>query len=169
MYPGAWLSNSALRFTAHISEYHRLQRGRASPVRRALTVLLCLSAVVPLASCGRAGRHGVHAGIEQLASISAEGALMAGDLARGRTKTTFVRVHGAELSAQAEHEAEKLNDDPVAPDLRSPIKAAIKLAADIGGAIDDLRVSPQDRQQASQDEAKLHHLATEAGALAETL
>ena len=40
---------------------------------------------------------------------------MADDLARGRTKTTFIRVHGGELSAQAQHEAEKLNDDPVAP------------------------------------------------------
>jgi hypothetical protein len=94
---------------------------------------------------------------------------MADDLARGRTKTTFVRVHGAELSAQAEHEAEKLNDDPVSPELRGPIKAAVKLASDIGGAIDDLRVSPQDRQQARQDEAKLHHWAAEAGTLAETL
>jgi hypothetical protein len=138
-------------------------------VRRALTVLLCLSAVVALASCGRAGRHGVHAGIEQLASISAESALMAEDLARGRTKTTFVRVHGAELSAQAEHEAEKLNDDPVAPELKMPIEEAIKLAADIGGAIDDMRVSPQDREQARQDEVKLRHWAGQANRLAEAL
>jgi hypothetical protein len=138
-------------------------------VRRALTVLLCLSAVTPLASCGRAGRHGVRAGIEQLASISAEGALMAGDLARGRTKTTFVRVHGAELSAQAEHEAEKLNDDPVSPELKTPIEQAIKLSSDIGGAIDDMRVSPQDREQARQDEVKLRHWAGQADRLAEAL
>lgn len=115
------------------------------------------------------GHRVVRAGIEQLASISAEGALIAEDLARGRTKTTFVRVHGAELSAQAEHEAEKLNDEPVSPDLRSRIKPAVKLAVEIGSAIDDLRVSPKDRQQARQDKAKLHHLAYEAGKLAETL
>lgn len=94
---------------------------------------------------------------------------MANDLARGRTKTTFVRVHGAELSAQAEHEAEKLNDAPVSADLQSPIEAAIELSSDIGGAIDDLRVSPQDRQQARQDEAKLRHWADEARTLAEKL
>jgi hypothetical protein len=111
----------------------------------------------------------VRAGIEQLASISAEGSLMADDLARGRTKTTFVRVHGAELSAQAEHEAEKLNDDPVSPGLQASIEVAIKLSSDIGGAIDDLRVSPQDRGQARQDEAKLRHWANEARALAEKL
>jgi hypothetical protein len=111
----------------------------------------------------------VRAGIEQIASISAEGALMAEDLARGRTKTTFVRVHGAELSAQAEHESEKLNDDPLSPSLRAPVKAAIKLSSDIGGAIDELRVSPQDRVQARQDEAKLREWANEAGSLAEEL
>jgi queuine/archaeosine tRNA-ribosyltransferase len=111
----------------------------------------------------------LRAGIEQLASISAEGALMADDLARGRTKTTFVRVHGAELSAQAEHEAEKLNDDPISPSSQGSVRAAIKLSSDIGGAIDDLRVSPQDRRQARQDEVKLSRWANEARALAEKL
>jgi hypothetical protein len=111
----------------------------------------------------------LRAGIEQLASISAEGSLMADDLARGRTKTTFVRVHGAELSAQAEHEAEKLNDDPISPSLQGSVKAAIKLSSDIGGAIDDMRVSPRDRVQAREDEAKLRQWAHEAGSLAEKL
>jgi hypothetical protein len=122
-----------------------------------------------LTACGRADSTGVQAGIEQLASISAEGALMAEDVARRRTKTTFVRVHGAELSAQAEHEAEKLNDDPVAPKLKQPIHTAIELSADISGAIDALRVSPQDREQARESERKLRHWADEARKLAEEL
>jgi hypothetical protein len=115
------------------------------------------------------GHEGVRASIEQLASISVEGALMASDLARGRTKTTFVRVHGAELSAQAEHEAEKLNDAPVSPGLRSSVEAAIELSSDMGGAIDDMRVSPHDREQAGQDEVKLRGWADEARTLAEKL
>ncbi len=111
----------------------------------------------------------MEAGIKQRASIPAEGSLMADDVARGRTKTTFVRVHGAELSAQAEHEAEKLNDDPVAAKLKQPIETAIELSADISGAIDDLRVSPQDREQARESERKLQDWADEAGKLAEGL
>ena len=94
---------------------------------------------------------------------------MANDVARGRTKTTFVRVHGAELSAQAQHEAEKLNDDPVAVGLRSPVETAITLASDIGGAIDDMRVSPQDRRQAREGQARLQRWAMEARMLAKTL
>jgi hypothetical protein len=136
---------------------------------RPLAVLVLIALATPLTACGRASSTGVRAGIEQLASISAEGALMADDLARGRTKTTFVRVHGAELSAQAEHEAEKLNDDPVAQKLKQPIHTAIELSADISGAIDDLRVSPQDREQARESERKLLHWAGEAGKLAEEL
>jgi hypothetical protein len=138
-------------------------------MRPAPTVLLLVLLSSALVACGRASSRGVRAGVEQLASISAEAALMADDLARGRTKTTFVRVHGAELSAQSEHEAEKLNDDPVAPGLKRHVQAAITLSADIGGAIDDLRVSPQDRAQAREDEGKLRDWAREARTLAESL
>lgn len=138
-------------------------------MRRLLTLLVLLAVAPSLVACGRVSEVGVRAGVEQLASISAEGALMADDLARKRSKVTFVRVHGAELSAQAEHEAEKLNDDPVSPELKKPIEAAITLSADIGGAIDDMRVSPQDREQAREDEGKLRHWALEARKLAETL
>jgi hypothetical protein len=136
---------------------------------RPLTALVLIGLVTPLTACGQATSAGVQASIKQLASISAEGALMADDLVHRRTKTTFVRVHGAELSAQAEHEAEKLNDDPVAPKLEQPIHTAIELSADIGGAIDDLRMSPQDREQALESERKLRHWAEDASKLAETL
>ena len=136
-----------------------------------VTVLVGLvsAGALVIAGCGVEPRHQVRVSIEQLASISAEGSLMAYDLARGQTKTTFVRVHGDDLSAQAQHEAEKLNDDPVAPDLRGRIQVALKLAADIGGAIDELRTSPQDRSQAAQDETKLRTWADQARKLAESI
>jgi hypothetical protein len=137
------------------------------------TNLLLAVVVVGIAAvssgCGREARHQVRLSVEQIASISAEGALMADDLARGRTKTTYVRVHGNELSSQTEHEAEKLNDDPVTPDLRGRVQAAITLASDVGGAIDDLRTSPQDRRQARMVEHKLRHWADEAGKLAQSI
>jgi hypothetical protein len=136
---------------------------------RSLTIVLLMPVMIAAGGCGRAGEAGVQAGIEQIASISDEGALIAEGVARARTKTTFVRVHGDELSAQAEHEAEKLSDDPVSAALKPRIEKAIKLAGDIGGAIDELRVSPHDRQQAREDEAKLRVWAQQATALAETL
>jgi hypothetical protein len=137
--------------------------------RRAAVAGLVVVLAGLIGGCGRERRHQVRLGVEQIASISAEGALMADDLRRGRTKTTFVRVHGEELSSQAQHEAEKLNDDPVSADLHGRIQAAIKLASDIGGAIDDLRTSPQDHQQAAQAEAHLQRWAKEARRLAESI
>jgi hypothetical protein len=131
--------------------------------------LLVILVVVPLTGCGRETRHDVRISIQQIASISSEGALIADDVAAGRTKTTFVRVHGNDLSSQAEHEAEKLNDDPVAPDLKPRIQSAIKLASDIGGAIDDMRVSPGDRQQAQQAAQNLRRWAAEAQKLAQSI
>jgi hypothetical protein len=139
------------------------------PVKRVSSLLSAIAIAMSFGACGHAHKPGVRAGIEEIASIAAESALMADDLARGRSKITFIRVHGAELSAQAQHEAEKLNDDPVAPSLKSPVQSAITLASDVGGAIDEMRVSPQDRQQAGEDEAKLHEWALKARKLAETL
>jgi hypothetical protein len=123
----------------------------------------------PLAGCGRETNHDVRVSIEQIASISSEGSLMADDLARGRTKTTYVRVHGEELSSQAEHEAEKLNDAPVDPALHERIDKAIGLSSEIGGAIDDMRVSPHDRQAAQQAAQDLKKWADEARKIADSI
>jgi hypothetical protein len=150
--------------------YAPLERGRGDRfsqyvggVRRAVaSVCLLVGLVTSLSGCGLDRRQEVRVGIEQLTSIAAEGALMADDVARERTTTTLVRVHGDELSAQAQHEAEKLNDDSIPRDLTMRAQTAIKLASDIGGAIDDLRTSPHDRQRARQDEAKLRRWSAEA-------
>ena len=138
-------------------------------MRRAATAALIALACVPLAGCGRESRHDVRASIEQIGSIAAEGALMGDDLARARTKTTYFRVHGEELSSQAEHEAEKLSDAPVDPDLHGAVEKAIELSADIGGAIDDMRVSPNDHEQARKSVQDLRRWAGEAQRLAESL
>jgi hypothetical protein len=138
-------------------------------VRRALALASVAALGWALGGCGRETNHDVRSAIEQIASISSEGSLMADDLARGRTKTTFVRVHGEELSSQAEHEAEKLNDAPVDPALHARIDKAIGLASEIGGSIDDMRVSPQDRQQARQAQQDLKKWADEATKLADSI
>jgi hypothetical protein len=138
-------------------------------MRRVVAFALAVLAATPLAGCGRETRHDVRAAVEQLGSIAAEGALMGEDLARNRTKTTYLRVHGEELSSQAEHEAEKLNDAPVDRDLHAPIDKAIELSSDIGGAIDDMRVSPQDHALARKSADDLRRWADEAQKLAESM
>jgi hypothetical protein len=138
-------------------------------VHRALAIALAAVVAALTGGCGRETNHDVRVSIEQIASIGSEGALMASDVARDRTKNTYVRVHGEELSSQAEHEAEKLNDAPIDPALRSRVEKAIGLAGEIGGGIDDLRVAPQDRQKAAQTQDDLEHWADEARKLADSI
>jgi hypothetical protein len=138
-------------------------------MRAVISLALLAASALAITACGNESRHDVRISVQQIASIGSEGALMAHDVAHGRTKTTFVRVHGDDLSMQAEHEAEKLNDDPVASDIKSRIPKALKLASDIGGAIDDMRVSPGDRQQAAQAEQNLLRWAAEARKLAQSI
>ena len=54
-------------------------------------------------------------------------------------------------------------------DLKARAQAAIKLASEIGGAIDELRTSPQDRGQDRQDRAKLRHWSAEARKLGNSI
>ena len=126
------------------------------------SVLALLAVSLCLGGCGNMGRTGMRASIAQLTSIAAEGALMAQDLADDRTKTTFVRTHGEELSSQAEHEAEKLNDTPLDRGLGAIRAKAIGLASAIGNAIDGLRTAPHDRRSASQAAHDLKALSARA-------
>ena len=87
---------------------------------------------------------------------------MAQDIAKGRTQDTFVRTYGEELSSQAEHEAEKLSDTPLARGLGTIRVRAIELAAAMRLAIDALRVAPHDRRSASTAVQDLKHLSLEA-------
>jgi len=134
-------------------------------LKRAAALLVALTAALAT-GCGNETNHDVRQSIEQIASISAEAAIMADDLERGRTKTTYFRVHGEELSSQAEHEAEKLSDAPIDPALHDRVEKAIGLSAEISGAIDDMRVSPNDAQQARQAEQDLNKWAEEARKIA---
>jgi hypothetical protein len=138
-------------------------------LRRTAALASAFAVALALAGCGRETNHDVRVSIEQIASIGSEGSLMADDLARGRTKTTYVRVHGEELSSQAEHEAEKLNDAPVDPALHARIDKAIGLSSEISGAIDDMRVAPQDRQVARQAQQNLKKWADEAQKIASSI
>jgi hypothetical protein len=127
----------------------------------AITFLASLA----LGGCGQLKVDELTRGVKTLRSIAAEGALMADDVARDRTKVTFVRVHGAELSESAGHEAEKLNDSQRPADLDPEVKEAIQIAEAESDAIDKLRVAPGDRAQARDQRAELRHQAVRANQL----
>ena len=81
-------------------------------MRRRLVALAVLGVMTAaLAGCGGPITPGeLSRSIQTMESSAAEGALLADDVARDRTKATFVRVHARDLSDVVTHEAEKLND-----------------------------------------------------------
>jgi hypothetical protein len=129
--------------------------GMAAPIALALA----------FGGCGDLQVDELTRGVKTLRSIASEGSLMADDVARDRTKATFVRVHGAELSDAAGHEAEKLNDAKRSPDLDHAVREAIQIAQAESDAIDQLRVAPGNRTQAEGARAELRHQYVRANQL----
>lgn len=135
-------------------------RGRAL-----LTAALALALACALSGCGELKVDELTRGVKTLRSIAAEGALMADDVARDRTKATFVRVHGAELSDAASQEAEKLNDSRRPAKLDHAVRRAIQIAEAESDAIDQLRTAPGNRTRAEGARAELRHQAVRANNL----
>lgn len=129
-----------------------------------MAVLLLVAPM--LGGCNELQPEELARGVETLHSIAAEGSLIADGVARRRTKTTFVRVHGAELSEAAEHEAEKLNDSQRPASLDGYVRRAIEIAQAESDAIDSLRIAPKDTAEAEQQAAVLRKTAGEAAKLA---
>jgi hypothetical protein len=130
--------------------------------RRAVPLAASLAAlVVGTAGCGDYTKVDFRGSTKALASIAAEGTLIAQDEARNRTLTSFVRAHGQDLSDQAQHEAEKMSDAPLAPGLSAKVDRAVALASSIGSSLDAIRVAPDDRAVAAQSARDLRRYARE--------
>jgi hypothetical protein len=109
--------------------------------------------------------------IGTLESTAAEGALLADQVARDRSKKTFVRVHARELGETVEHEAEKLNDAEAEPQGGvAPAKTqAIDLADQISAALGRIQTAPDDPAEGGTAQKELSALSEKAGKLAEGL
>lgn len=126
---------------------------------------LALALLLALPGCGDLKTDELTRGVKTLRSIAAEGALLADDVTRDRTKATFVRVHGAELSEEAAHEAEKLNDAERPAKLDRAVRRAIQIAEAESDALDQLQVAPGNRTRAEGVRAELRHQAVRANNL----
>jgi hypothetical protein len=100
--------------------------------------------------------------VDTLSSSASEGALIARDLARNRTKNTFARVRMRELGETVDHEAEKLSDATPQESIRGKKTEAVKLAEDISDALGKVQVSIDNRARAVQAAADLDDLSKRA-------
>jgi hypothetical protein len=108
--------------------------------------------------------------IETLESTAAEGALLADDVARDRTKATFARAHARDLGDVVQHEAEKLNDaDADQADVAAAKTDAIDLADRIGSALGQIQTAPDSESDGRTASRALDRLSQDAGDLADGL
>jgi predicted outer membrane protein len=138
--------------------------------RKLASLAAALAASAVLGACGGDMRRDeLNRSIESLQSSAGDGELTAFGAARDRTKTTFVRVHAREISEDVDHEAEKLNDAFVKPDVKPYKQRAVELADLISDALGRLRTSPQDEEVARQVRQQLRDLADQAQQLRDEL
>jgi hypothetical protein len=141
-------------------------------VRRLLLALAVAAATVALLpGCGGPITPDELArSVETLESAAAEGQLLAGGVARDRTKSTFVRVHARELGDVVEHEAEKLSDaEADQADVAAAKTDAVDLAGRIDEALGQLQTAPGDEATGRTAAEALGRLSEDAGKLADGL
>jgi hypothetical protein len=135
-----------------------------------LAAALVAAAVFPLSGCGGPMRpEELARSVDTLSSSAAEGALIARDLARNRTKNTFVRARMRELGETVDHEAEKLSDATPQEAISGEKTEAVKLAEDISNALGEVQVSVDNRDRATQAAAELDDLSSRAEDLSKSL
>jgi hypothetical protein len=138
-------------------------------MRTAVTIALILGLLL-LPGCGGPMKSSeLKNSVGTLQSAAAEGELLAGDVARDRTRATFARGLARDLSDIADHEAEKLADATPRESIADDQAEAIRLAEDIAQALGKIQVEPGSEAAGREAENELSRLADRAMALGDSL
>jgi hypothetical protein len=115
-------------------------------------VVLALLAGILLAACGGSGGTLNAASLakqsEAVQSLAAEGALLAGDSAAGRSTATFRREHSSELAKVAASTASSLRAGTTTPALQPQLRALRVISGRVSVALGQLADASQRQQRA---------------------
>ena len=132
---------------------------------RVLLALLLL--LVP--ACGGSGELSAEQfkkQAESIQSFAAEGALLARDVADGKSTANFTRVHAGELAASAAKLEQTLTSAQPAPDVESELARAVELAERVAATLKELERSPGNAAAARRVQGELEVAAKQAEELA---
>ena len=120
---------------------------RSSPRSAHRKTCFVLLATVALAGCngGTVDRHALTNDAATLDSIACEGALLAHDVARGRTTTYFAREQAEELDLQSSNLADALSRRKTAPGIEQKVRQKANDAARLAATLKRLHDHPADR------------------------
>jgi len=108
---------------------------------------VAILAVFALAGCngGTVDKHALTKDASTLDSIACEGALLAHDVARGRTTTYFAREQAEELQIQSSNFADALSRRATVPEIEQKVRKKAKDAAQLASTLQRLQDHPADR------------------------
>ncbi len=131
-------------------------------------VSLWLALVVVAASCGGGAlsEKSLQTQAAAIQSLAAEGALVAGGVAEGRTTEVFVRVHTDDLLKEARKVQAKLDSESAGGTLERKRKTAARLPGRVAQELEQLHRAPGDRALAGRLKSMLERLADDAKQLA---
>ena len=122
-----------------------------------MRVVAAVAAAVVLAGCngGTVDRHALTNDASTLDSIACEGALLARDVARGRTTTYFAREQAEELRVQSANFADALSHRKTVPGIEQKVRAKAKHAAWLALTLQRLHDHPDDKAVGAEVERAL--------------
>ncbi len=112
----------------------------STSLRAARTLVVACLLVVALTGCngGTVDRHALTNDAATLDSIACEGALLAGDVARGRTTTVFAREQAEVLHVQSANFADALARRKTVPAIEARVRQKAKHAATLAAVLQRL-------------------------------
>jgi hypothetical protein len=110
-----------------------------------------------LAGCngGTVDRHALTNDAATVDSIACEGALLAHDVAQGKTTRNYTREQAEELAIQSSNLADALAKRPALPSIEQRVRAKAKDAAKLATGLRRLQDHPSDRDVAASVERQL--------------
>jgi hypothetical protein len=115
-----------------------------------------------LASCngGTVDRHALTNDAATVDSIACEGALLAHEVAQGKTTSNYTREQAEELEIQSSNLADALEKRPVLPSIEQRVRAKARDAAKLATTLRRLGDHPSDRDVAVWVERQLAKLGS---------
>ena len=128
--------------------------------RRLIAPLLAASLLLAGCNGGTVDRHALTNDAATLDSIACEGALLAGDVARGRSTTYFAREQANVLRQQSSNLADALSKRKTVPSIERRVRAKARHAAVLAAVLERLHDHPSDHTVGAEVERRLHALGS---------
>jgi hypothetical protein len=125
-----------------------------------LRALALAASAVLLAGCngGTVDRHALTNDAATIDSIACEGALLAQNVAKGKTTSNYTREQAEELEIQSSNLADALAHRHALASIEQKVRANAREAAKLSAILGRLQGDPSDREVAATVEAQLRKI-----------